>query len=82
MVRLFAINRDLMIRTVALLILFAWFANADARLGAVNLAANHLLMQFVSVAAFILDAFAFTAERALARPSAPAPGRSSFVRCG
>ncbi|MXO92779.1 MATE family efflux transporter [Erythrobacter arachoides] len=60
--RLFAVNRDIMIRTVALLILFAWFANAGARQGAAALAANHVLMQFVNVAAFILDAFAFTAE--------------------
>ena len=59
---LFAVNRDLMIRTVALLLMFAWFANAGARLGAVVLAANHVLMQFVNVAAFVLDAFAFTAE--------------------
>lgn len=60
--RLFAVNRDLMIRTVALLLMFAWFANAGARLGASELAANHVLMQFVSLAAFVLDAFAFTAE--------------------
>ncbi|MFB0611077.1 MATE family efflux transporter [Aurantiacibacter poecillastricola] len=60
--RLFAVNRDIMIRTVALLILFTWFANAGARLGAETLAANHVLLQFVSFAAFILDAFAFTAE--------------------
>src|SRR5690606_22453503 len=39
-----------------------WFANAGARLGAVALAAQHVLMQFVNVAAFVLDAFAFTAE--------------------
>lgn len=60
--RLFAINVDIMIRTVALLLLFAWFANAGARLGPEALAANHVLMQFVSVAAFVLDGFAFTAE--------------------
>ncbi len=60
--KLFAVNRDIMIRTVALLILFTWFANAGARLGAATLAANHVLLQFVSFAAFILDAFAFTAE--------------------
>jgi MATE family multidrug resistance protein len=59
---LFKVNRDLMIRTIALLLLFAWFANAGARLGAVPLAAQHVLMQFVNVAAFVLDAFAFTAE--------------------
>jgi len=60
--QLFAVNRDIMIRTIALLILFAWFANAGARIGAIALAANHVLLQFVNVAAFILDAFAFTAE--------------------
>ncbi|WP_231739344.1 MATE family efflux transporter [Novosphingobium sp. FSW06-99] len=60
--RLVAVNRDVMIRTVALLILFTWFANAGARLGAVTLAANHVLMQFVAIAAFVLDAFALTAE--------------------
>lgn len=60
--RMFAVNADIMIRTVALLILFTWFANAGARLGAAPLAANHVLMQLVSFAAFVLDGFAFTAE--------------------
>jgi MATE family multidrug resistance protein len=59
---LFHVNRDLMIRTIALLLLFTWFTNAGARLGAVTLAAQQVLMQFVNVAAFVLDAFAFTAE--------------------
>ena len=60
--RLFAVNGDIMIRTIALLLLFAWFTNAGARLGAPTLAANQVLMQFVSVSAFVLDGFAFTAE--------------------
>lgn len=60
--RLFAVNRDIMIRTLALLTMFTWFANAGARLGATELAANHVLLQFINFAAFILDAFAFTAE--------------------
>ena len=60
--RLFAVNANIMVRTVALLLLFAWFANAGARLGTVPLAANQVLMQFVSVSAFVLDGFAFTAE--------------------
>jgi MATE family multidrug resistance protein len=76
---LFAINRDLMIRTLALLILFAWFANAGARLGTVDLAANHVLMQFVSVAAFVLDAFAFTAESRIGQ-AIGAGSRSQFLR--
>jgi MATE family multidrug resistance protein len=60
--RLFAVNADIMVRTLALLLLFAWFTNAGARLGATTLAANQVLMQFVSVSAFVLDGFAFTAE--------------------
>lgn len=60
--RLFSVNADIMIRTVALLFLFTWFTNAGARLGPTVLAANHVLMQFVSVSAFVLDGFAFTAE--------------------
>ena len=60
--RLFAVNANIMVRTVALLALFAWFTNAGARLGPATLAANHVLLQFVSVAAFVLDGFAFTAE--------------------
>jgi MATE family multidrug resistance protein len=60
--RLFDVNRDIMIRTIALLFMFTWFANAGARLGAESLAANHVLLQFINVAAFVLDAFAFTAE--------------------
>lgn len=60
--RLFAVNGDIMIRTVALLAMFLWLANAGARLGTVQLAANHVLMQLVSIFAFVLDGFAFTAE--------------------
>jgi MATE family multidrug resistance protein len=77
--RLFAINRDLMIRTVALLIMFAWFANAGARLGAETLAANHVLLQFVNVAAFILDGFAFTAESRIGQ-AIGTRSRAQFLR--
>ncbi len=77
--RLFAVNADIMIRTVALLALFAWFANAGARLGAVQLAANHVLMQFVSVAAFVLDGFAFTAEARVGQ-AIGARSRTQLVR--
>lgn len=60
--RLFAVNRDLMLRTFALVLLFTWFSRAGARLGAAPLAGNHILMQFVTVSAYVLDGFAFTAE--------------------
>ncbi|WEK47364.1 MAG: MATE family efflux transporter [Candidatus Andeanibacterium colombiense] len=77
--RLFAVNRDLMIRTIALLLLLTWFANAGARLGTVALAANQVLMQFVNIAAFILDAFAFTAEARVGN-AIGAGSRAQFLR--
>lgn len=64
--QLISINADIMIRTLALLFLLSWFARSGARLGTVPLAANHLLMQFISVTAFVLDGFAFTAESRVA----------------
>lgn len=60
--RLFVVNGDIMIRTIALLLMFAWLANAGARLGTVALAANQVLLQVIALVAFVLDGFAFTAE--------------------
>lgn len=79
LLQLFAVNRDIMIRTVALLILFTWFANAGARIGAEALAANHVLLQFINVAAFVLDAFAFTAEERVGQAYG-AKDRARFLR--
>ena len=77
--RLFGVNADIMIRTVALLILFGWFANAGARLGPVQLGANHVLSQFVGLAAYVLDGFAFTAESRVGR-AIGAKSRDDFLR--
>ena len=77
--RLLAVNRDIMVRTLALLLMFTWFANAGARLGSAQLAANHVLLQFVSLAAFVLDAFAFTAEARVGH-AIGARDRPRFVR--
>ena len=63
LVSLFTANRDIMIRTMALLFSFAWFVNAGARIGTAELAGNEVLLQFVTVAAFVLDGFAFIAEK-------------------
>ena len=59
---LFQVNVNLMIRTWSLVIGFTWFANAGARQGTAALAGNHVLLQVISVWAFVLDAFAFVAE--------------------
>ncbi|QDZ08961.1 MATE family efflux transporter [Sphingomonas panacisoli] len=77
--RLFGVNADIMIRTVALLALFGWFANAGARLGPVQLGANHVLSQFVGLAAYVLDGFAFTAEARVGQ-AIGAKSRADFLR--
>lgn len=60
---MFAANRDIMIRTLSLLFSFAWFVNAGARVSTTALAGNEVLLQFITMAAFVLDAFAFVAEK-------------------
>jgi MATE family multidrug resistance protein len=51
-----------MIRTFLLVSSFAWFVRESAQFGDNQLAANHILLQFISFSAFILDAFAYIAE--------------------
>lgn len=60
---LFSANRDILVRTLALLLAFAWFVNSGAAIGTAALAGNQVLLQFIAVAAFVLDAFAFVAEK-------------------
>jgi MATE family multidrug resistance protein len=60
---MFTANRDILVRTLALLTAFAWFVNAGARTDAAAQAGNQVLLQFVAVSAFVLDAFAFVAEK-------------------
>jgi MATE family multidrug resistance protein len=55
-------NGDIMLRTILLLFGFAWFTDQSARFGDVALAANHVLLQFLSFSAFFLDGYAFAAE--------------------
>lgn len=55
-------NSNILIRTLFLLAGFAWFTEQGARFGADILAANHVLLQFVSLAAFFLDGYAHVAE--------------------
>lgn len=57
-----SVNRDIMIRTLVLLLAFSFFTMEGARQGDTVLAVNAVLMQFVSFSAFFLDGFAFGAE--------------------
>lgn len=59
----FALNRDIMIRTAALMFAFGFFAAQGARAGDVTLAANALLNNMVLLAAYFLDGFATAAEQ-------------------
>ena len=77
---MFHVNVNLMIRTWSLVIGFTWFANAGARQGTSALAGNHVLLQVITLWAFVLDAFAFVAEteagRAFGRKSKDALRRA------
>jgi len=65
--RTVTVNGDIMIRTLALITAFVWFAAQGARQGDVILAANSILLQFISVAAFFLDGLAFATEALVGR---------------
>jgi len=62
LLRLLAVNRDIFLRTLFMILAFAWFMAEAAKLGDTLLAANAVLMNFVSFAAFGLDGFAHAAE--------------------
>src|SRR5699024_7837410 len=61
-VEMMTVNGNIMIRTLALLFGFAWFTNRGAGFGDSILAANHILLQFVSLSAFFLDGYAYVVE--------------------
>ncbi len=60
--RMVAVNRDIMIRSVALQLCFTAFVYLGARHGDVTLAANQVLLQFLGILSYALDGFAFAAE--------------------
>lgn len=62
LMRMARVNTDIMIRSVALQLSFTTFVFLGARMGDVTLAANEVLMQFLSITAYALDGFAFSAE--------------------
>ncbi|MEO1964327.1 MATE family efflux transporter [Hyphomonas sp.] len=60
---LFGANRDIMIRTLALVLCFGWFVRSGTMISTAVTAGNEVLLQFITVAAFVLDGFAFVAEK-------------------
>lgn len=63
LLRLFAVNRDIMIRTAALIAAFLFFTGQGARAGDLTLAANAVLNNFVMIGSFFLDGLATAAEQ-------------------
>lgn len=77
--RMLALNRDIMIRSFALLAAFALFARQGAQFGTTTLAANAVLMNFFLVGGYFLDGFATAAEQ-LAGRAIGARDRTAFSR--
>ncbi len=65
--RTVAVNGDIMLRSLALVSIFVWFMSEGAKQGDVILAANAILLHFISVGAFFLDGLAFAAEALVGR---------------
>jgi len=60
--KLASLNTDIFIRTITLLFVFAFFTTQSARAGDVVVAANAILLQFLTFTAYVLDAYAHAAE--------------------
>jgi multidrug resistance protein, MATE family len=67
LMRMVSVNRDIMIRTAALIAAFLFFTAQGARAGDVILAANAVLNNFLMVSAFFLDGLANAAEQLCGR---------------
>jgi len=67
LMRMLTVNRDIMIRTAALISAFLFFTGQGARAGDVTLAANAVLNNFLLISAFFLDGLANAAEQLCGR---------------
>jgi len=76
LMRLFVINRDILIRTAAIIVAWGFFAAQGARAGDVVLAANSVLHNLVLAGAFFLDGFASAAEQLCGRAIGARDGRA------
>ena len=61
--RLVGLNRDLMIRSAALMCAYAWFAAQGSRMGEIQLSANAVLLNQLMIVAYFLDGVAQAAEQ-------------------
>jgi multidrug resistance protein, MATE family len=67
LIRMLAVNRDIMIRTAALISVWLFFTAQGARSSDVTLAANAILNNFLLISAFFLDGLANAAQQLCGR---------------
>jgi MATE family, multidrug efflux pump len=67
LMRMLSVNRDIMIRTAALISVWLFFTAQGARASDVTLAANAVLNNFLLISAFFLDGLANAAEQLCGR---------------
>jgi len=67
LMRMLSVNRDILIRTAALITAFLFFVAQGARAGDVTLAANAVLNNFLMISGFFLDGLANAAEQLCGR---------------
>ena len=77
--RMASVSGDIMIRSMLLQASFMTFLFIGAKMGNITLAANQILLQFVSITAYALDGFAFAAE-ALVGAALGAKNRAALRR--
>lgn len=80
MLRFFAVNRDIFLRTVCLVAVFTFFTSASSGMGDTILAVNALLLQLFTLFSYIMDGFAHAGEALVGR-YAGAGSRTLLVRC-
>ncbi|CAN7615821.1 MATE family efflux transporter [Phyllobacterium sp. LjRoot231] len=61
--RMFTVNRDIMLRSFFLLIAYAYFTRAGTEAGAVTLATNAVLMNFLLISGYLIDGVTTAAEQ-------------------
>ncbi len=62
LLKLFNINLDIFIRTLFVTFAFLWVTYLGSKIGEDYLAVNTILMQFIILSSFFLDAYAFSTE--------------------
>ncbi len=67
LLKMVSVNRDIMIRSFALLLAFFMFTRMGSSLGTVTLAGNAILMNFFLLAAYFLDGLAAASEQLAGR---------------